>query len=834
MRNWDLPLAALKQRPLRSILSVICVVFAITSIVAVFQGELATREKLNELKALLNAKNLFEIRDKDGGGLSVEQFKKIEALEGVTLAAPVVKGNVVIYCNDNKVKGIGVGTLLERYTKAVEMEVLSGTVSLKSNQILLDKAVAQSLKVESGGNVKIQSRGFPIPKEYKVVGITSPSRFGALQESSVLVLSVPDGGRLFKSGGKLNSVTVEVKRDSEARIKAELAQIGNAYMEKIGSSGIFGTGLESLISISLFLSAALAGIAAAFIVFNSFLMSSAERESEFATMKLIGATPGQVMTTVLQEALIVGLIGAVIGCILGWMAGNGLASGLARMTQRQYVAYAIDLKTIGVGVLCGMALVLCAAAYPSVLASRVNLQAAFGKEPTQVKHRQRRLLSIGILGIVLSGICMLGTLRYQFNDRYLIVSFLVGTISLVLVMPSLTPWLARLICPPFERMFPVEGELARHQILDNPARTAHTASIIMLVTTIGLGMGNTITGVVGDIESWFTRTITADFLLRATEPQLDLTRSAPVSHEVEQEIQSIKGIKRIDRASFLLVTVNGKNATLISRELSNTDIMPINVITTVNQEFKSEMLAGKAVLSTILASRLNIKSGDTIEINAEGKTCQVEVAALASDYNSGGEVLIMDRSVVERLFSPQDVHVFLVDADPAQVESVGIQLADIAQSHSLIYQELFTFRQVVRKMISGVTTGLWGMLGLGLLVACFGIVNSVSRSVIEQTRYIGLMRVVGMTRGKVGMMVVLQAALTGLIGLLPGFLAGICFAAIIAISFNEMFGIQLPIKFDAPFLLVAFLISFFVILLASLPPMLRAIRLDPLGAIRDE
>ena len=198
-------------------------------------------------------------------------------------------------------------------------------------------------------------------------------------------------------------------------------------------------------------------------------MSSAERESEFATMKLIGATPGQVMTTVLQEALIVGLIGAVIGCILGWMAGNGLASGLARMTQRQYVAYAIDLKTIGVGVLCGMALVLSAAAYPSVLASRVNLQAAFGKEPTQVKHRQRTLLSIGILGIVLSGICMLGTLRYQFNDRYLIVSFLVGTISLVLVMPSLTPWLARLICPPFERMFPVEGELARHQILDNPA-----------------------------------------------------------------------------------------------------------------------------------------------------------------------------------------------------------------------------------------------------------------------------------------------------------------------------------------------------------------------------
>jgi putative ABC transport system permease protein len=61
---------------------------------------------------------------------------------------------------------------------------------------------------------------------------------------------------------------------------------------------------------------------------------------------------------------------------------------------------------------------------------------------------------------------------------------------------------------------------------------------------------------------------------------------------------------------------------------------------------------------------------------------------------------------------------------------------------------------------------------VGFVVASFGLVNTLTMNVLEQTRELGLMRIVGMTRFQIATYVLSQAAVLGVVGLLPGAAAG--------------------------------------------------------------
>ena len=80
---------------------------------------------------------------------------------------------------------------------------------------------------------------------------------------------------------------------------------------------------------------------------------------------------------------------------------------------------------------------------------------------------------------------------------------------------------------------------------------------------------------------------------------------------------------------------------------------------------------------------------------------------------------------------------------------------------------------MIEGMMAGVVGSLWGLLVLGLVVAAFGVANTLGMNVLEQTRELGLLRVVAMTPGQVRKTIMAQAAMLGMIGVVPGLLAGV-------------------------------------------------------------
>ena len=140
----------------------------------------------------------------------------------------------------------------------------------------------------------------------------------------------------------------------------------------------------------------------------------------------------------------------------------------------------------------------------------------------------------------------------------------------------------------------------------------------------------------------------------------------------------------------------------------------------------------------------------------------------------------------------------------------------------------------INTIVNGVVGGLWGILVLALLVAAFGVANTLTMNVLEQTRELALLWVVAMTRRQVRKMVLSQAGIIGVIGLALGMLFGVTLAFLISNSTMMLLGYPVPFIVHPLFLAGCFAAGLALVLAAALLPAERAARLDLLIALQYE
>jgi putative ABC transport system permease protein len=142
--------------------------------------------------------------------------------------------------------------------------------------------------------------------------------------------------------------------------------------------------------------------------------------------------------------------------------------------------------------------------------------------------------------------------------------------------------------------------------------------------------------------------------------------------------------------------------------------------------------------------------------------------------------------------------------------------------------------QWIEGMINNVVGGLWVVLALGSLIATFGLINTLAMNILEQTREIGMLRVIAMTRSQVRRMILAQAIIMSLIGIIPGLLMGLGIASVINLTTMIVTGHMVQYHFYPWLLLSAVVIEISAVLLAALLPAERAARLNLATALQYE
>ncbi len=175
------------------------------------------------------------------------------------------------------------------------------------------------------------------------------------------------------------------------------------------------------------------------------------------------------------------------------------------------------------------------------------------------------------------------------------------------------------------------------------------------------------------------------------------------------------------------------------------------------------------------------------------KTQRVPIAGLTNEYLNAGLTVHMRRDYAKKYFGIDTIDTFIVLADPDALPQVRSHLETLCKSHGVILQSISEISRMIDKMAGGIRACLWGILALGFIVAAFGVVNTLTMNMLEQTREFGLLRAVAMTRRQVRRTVLAQAAILAAVGLVPGSAAGILTAYLINLA--TMAAVGHPVAF---------------------------------------
>jgi putative ABC transport system permease protein len=263
------------------------------------------------------------------------------------------------------------------YDRFNPLNLVDGRWPSGSGELAIDEGVADDEGLALGDRIGVAALG-PV-QEFEIVGIARYGDLSSLGGATFAIFDIPTAQALLDKEGELDAVQAAAQDGVEpeelvTRLRAELGDsvtVRSGVEQADKQSSEIAT-FTTIIRYFLLTFAGIALFAGAFVIFNTLSITVAQRTREFATLRTIGASRRQVLSSVIVEALVIGLVASIVGLF----SGLGLAVGLNKL----FVALNLDLpqtetvfatRTIVVSLVVGTLVTLFAGISPALRATRV-------------------------------------------------------------------------------------------------------------------------------------------------------------------------------------------------------------------------------------------------------------------------------------------------------------------------------------------------------------------------------------------------------------------------------------------------------------------------------
>ncbi len=564
-----------------------------------------------------------------------------------------------------------------------------------------------------------------------------------------------------------------------------------------------------------------------FIIYNTFSMIVAQRLRELALLRAIGAGRRQIRRAVLAEAAIIGLAGAAIGAVFG----VGLALGLHALLDGLGLGLpgtgvVVSPRTIAITLILGVAVTVLSAFSPARRAGRIPPVAAMREQfaSTTPGLRRRNLIGSALLGLGVLAAAGGWVATSTSTAASLVGVGLLGVGGGVLLLaPSISTWFIATVGAVLTRPFGAVGRLARTNAVRNPRRTAATAFALtlglMLVSAIAV-IGASTKASLGTI---IDNEVRADYLL--TSQQFGVPLDAAAAAATVPGVQSLTQLEdvqaRIGTSSVEGTGVDGPLTTVWHPQL---------------KQGVADPSGQQMLVSQTQAKNHNWSLGSTVVLNSvDGAQVTETVAGIYADSPLMGDWVVSGD--VYRALTPRARwvdEVALVHAAPGtDLSRLGSDLQTATDPYYVVdVQTREQFKGTTAAQVNGLLGVLYGLLGLAILIAVLGIINTLALSVVERRREIGMLRAIGMQRAQVRRSIYLESALIAMFGAALGLAIGLTFGALFTRALRADGLKTLDVPWNQAILF--FVVAAGVGVLAALWPGVRAARTSPLVAIAEQ
>ena len=567
-------------------------------------------------------------------------------------------------------------------------------------------------------------------------------------------------------------------------------------------------------------------IVGTFIIYNTFSMIVAQRNRELALLRAIGASQKNISRSVLLEALVVGIIGGAIGLglgvgiaalMLGYTSGQGLPSSGIQ------VGPAAILSAVFVGVV----VTLVSAWFPARRASRIPPVEAMRQsaaEPGAGSLRTRTLIGVvvGLLGIA----ALVGGIVTQGVGALLLIGLaaLLIIVAVVLGAPALSQPVVGGIGRVLQVPFGTVGKLARTNAVRNPRRSAATAFALTIGLILVVVIGTIGASFKTMIDSSIDENLKADFVVSANQGVM----SAAVGTAVEK----VPDAQTTVAFDMVFAQIEGQN-TAVTAPIGGAlgDVMTINMISGSEQLGADDILIAQQTANT-----RGWSLGDVVEFTSTtGVNVPVTVTGIYEDSPAIGE-WILGNGAFDKLTPSESARmtfVVLVKGKPGvSSDALREQLEEAVKPFlTAQVQSREQFKSSVTGIIDSIMATLYALLGLALVIAVLGIINTLALSVVERRQEIGMLRAIGMSRPQLRRTIYLESVYIAIFGAMLGVVVGLAIGLplVHALRYWGFDTITVPWSL----IVITLLGSAVIGVIAALWPAVTASRTKPLEAISE-
>jgi putative ABC transport system permease protein len=765
---------------------------------------------------------------------------RVARLGGVAAAIGVVSGDAQLLARDGHVVGGGRAPLGRSIDASFTGDLRAGRVPARAGEVVLDRATAQQQRFGVGDQVRVLVSGEP--RHATVVGILDSRE---IPDAVVLVGFDPTTARrLFAPGpGQVGYLEVRAAGVGERELRDRVAAaLGPGYQaftsgELAAERARNASPSEGGNSQVFFVASVVALFVGMFLIRNTFTIVLASRTRELALLRCIGASRAQLRRSVLLQAAAVGALASLAGLL----AGVALARGLGALLRSADEAV-VDVtgptrvlpRTAVVALAVGVGTTVVSAWSPARRATRVPPVAALRDDVLVLDRPEGRARTLAGVVLAAGGIGMVldGTLSDPVESAYLVAGVIGTALGVLVLGPVLARSLSGLLGVPVSRATGIVGGLARGNAVRSPRRTSATMlplvvgiTLITLLATLAAGTRASATG-------GLDRTLRADYRLAAAGVGMHQPRISP---RVAERLAGLPELVAV--AAF-----RDEEATVSGQQSGVTAVEPAQLGKVLSLEVTggalSDLTDGGIAVSRQAADDLHLAVGSPVAVGTPRARLDLTVRAVYDlsrvDAFARQELPLGDFLVTTadcRRLAGEDGLTMVLAGRRDGVSPAAAGAAIERAIHDYPNVDIADRAELRRRAAAAIDPALrlfYSLLGLAIVIALFGIVNTLALSVLERVRELGLLRAIGMDRPQVRAMIRWEAVMIAAIG------------AALGLGLGAFIGWAVSRDLDLPFTLPAGQLALVAAaaittgVLAAALPARRAAQVDVLRAIAAE
>ncbi len=728
-------------------------------------------------------------------------------------------------------------------------QTVAGHRPRRGLEIALQKSWADANDIGVGDRIRLATPDGT--KRFDVVGLFQFSTGLDFGGEGFAAMPLREARDVMDKRGKLDEINVVVSGgDSEIRsVQKRLRQRLPGGVE-VDTPQAKGDEVESQLqafNAILYFFAAMALFVGGFLIFNAFNMSVFQRTREIGMLRTLGTSRGKIASSVLTEALVLGLIGSVVGLGLG----IGLALLLIElMRELDFPVGDLVLTPLApvAAVVTGLVTAVGGAFHPARRAGRTSpIRAVLGTEGLRSRLRARR----AVLGVVLIGLGLAGAFWLGAADEVttlVAAAGMTGTIAIffgiALVAPFVIRPLVRALSLPLRLLFPVEGRLAADAARSDPGRTAATATALMIGLALVVAVNSLGSSFLKTISDEFDRSFARDLTVQPTGFAPGQGPQQTIARGLRDRLARVPEAAVVARERFLFTSglpgprgKTGEDGLLVAFEPKRFEkVDTTDIEGPPREEVFDRMAKGEVTVGKAYSEEKDLAVGDSLKLEGPSGTRRARVAGLVETVVLGGQTVAMSLKTMERVYGTSaDSQLALKatseEARPALRRKVkDIVSRDYPNLSVLSNEEL---KSDVEARVNEQFGIFYAIVGVAIFASLFGIINTLTMSVIERTREIGVLRALGASRWQVRRSISYESLVIGLIGALLGIAVGTGLGAALLQGLSA--GVP-GVVYRPPVTTMAWVgvAGLALGLIASILPARRAARLDVIKAISYE